>query len=151
MKRKRIIALSAVAGLGGLVGGCSYTGSVGNHNSDSEFVDSNGLDDAGIVWMSYRPVQCLGNPWEINWLAKGNDYGDYPRDLLDGGFNSEEGKIIRNYFSDEGVEVRDIYTHSFSEVTCASCDCPIGYDLFVSVDENEADIMEDAGFSFLRR
>lgn len=118
----------------GIIAGCGST----SHEEDR-------------VWMSYRPVQCLGNAWEQAWLAEGNAYENFPRDLLAEGFTSDEGRIIKNYFAEEGVVVRDISTMPLSGTPCASCDCPIGYTLLLNVDDSDAGTLEDFGFSVSTR
>ena len=36
-------------------------------------------DEEGQVWVSIDPIQCLGNPWEQDWLLT-HEYDEYPKD-----------------------------------------------------------------------
>ena len=40
--------------------------------------------DNSRAWVSIDPIQCLGNPWEQDWLKEeGHTYKDYPKGDLD--------------------------------------------------------------------
>jgi hypothetical protein len=93
------------------------------------------------VWVATEPVQCLGNAWEQDWLARhGNDYGAYPRDL-----DSQKTIMVR-YYAKFGVSVKEIESIVKFPVTCLACACPRGDTLYLLVPEDDANTMIFLGY-----
>ena len=43
------------------------------------------------TWVAIEPIQCLGNPWEQDWLDNNNgEYDAYPKDPTTPGLEPEE-------------------------------------------------------------
>ena len=61
---------------------------------------NNGIElpnQPGKSWVEIDPIQCLGNPWEVDWLqSHGDDYSAYPRDTQTPELEQEEIEIIKN-------------------------------------------------------
>lgn len=99
---------------------------------------------SGRIWVADDPVQCLGNPWEVDWLKSNDDrYGDYPRND-----DSQTKAIIKDYYSKQGIAVFDVQFADFppGTVVCEACYCPAGYTLYIQVDESSADKMKSLGY-----
>ena len=109
------------------------------------------LNDPGQsenVWMSIAPIQCLGNPWEIDWLeSHDNDYDAYPRDLSKPGLEREEEQIIRDYYLRQGVIIKGFATTEWDGAVCLACSCPQGYTLYVLIPEQQQEKMLELGFA----
>jgi hypothetical protein len=105
-------------------------------------------DNAGIllvpreeVWVATEPVQCLGNPWEQDWLARhGNNYGAYPRDI------DSQKTVLVEYYARFGVRVKNTISIVTHPVTCAACTCPRGDTLYLLVPEDDANTMILLGY-----
>lgn len=90
-------------------------------------------------WVAMEPVQCLGNPWERDWIERhGNDPQRYPRD------RDSVNRIIADYYGRLGVEVRAVVSLPRYDVVCLACSCPRGDTLYLLVDD--ARPMLDLGF-----
>jgi len=95
------------------------------------------------TWVAIDPIQCLGNPWERDWLERhDNDYDSYPRDW------ERRKRIILNYYRKLGVGIQDITAHRTMEVVCEACCCPEGYTLYLYVDDKDVRTMLALGFRF---
>ncbi len=100
------------------------------------------------IWMQTEPVQCLGNPWEQDWLAtKGRKYEDYPKGdprVLE----EAEKEIIRSFFEKEGIRIYKVEGVSFpdSVMLCDACDCPQGYTLNVLIAPADSARLRNFGF-----
>lgn len=93
------------------------------------------------VWVATEPIQCLGNPWQQDWLAShDDDRSAYPRDF------ESRAEIIRGFFARQGVEVRGVGRKSHQEVICRACSCSAGYMLFVLVHRADVSVMTGFGF-----
>lgn len=93
------------------------------------------------TWVATEPIQCLGNPWEQDWLRDhGNDYGAYPRDA------DSQKAIIVEYYALFGVDVARVLSVPKFEVVCLACSCPRGDTLFLLVDRDDEDVMLALGF-----
>lgn len=107
-------------------------------------------EEAPSVWMETDPIQCLGNPWEEDWLSKeGREYGDYPKGnprIVE----KQEMEIIIDFFKRKGVSVYEVNSKSYPEemAVCDACTCPAGYTLYLRVPESQAEKLE--GFKFTR-
>ena len=93
------------------------------------------------TWVAIDPIQCLGNPWERDWLEKHDyDYGSYPRDW------KLQKQIIWNYYRRLGIGVHDITAHWTMDVVCEACCCPVGYTLYIYVHDKDVQEMIALGF-----
>ena len=102
---------------------------------------------ADRVWMATEPIQCLGNPWERDWLQSHNwDYSGYPRDPSTPGLEPEEYEIVRDYYSRQEIEVFQGQTTQMSGVVCAACSCPAGYTLYLLVGVEDVTMMIGYGY-----
>jgi hypothetical protein len=103
--------------------------------------DSTGLQEDPSVWMAVEPIQCLGNSWERDWLAKHDgDYASYPSDLA-----SQFG-VIKAYYEDLGVDVRGMASRQKGSIVCCACSCGRGDTLYILVGIQDVEIMENEGF-----
>lgn len=101
----------------------------------------------GHVWVATEPIQCLGNPWERDWLeSHGGDYSLYPKDPATPGLEPEEFEIIQDYYAGQGVEVIEAQTASKYPAVCAGCACPEGYTLYLLVRAEDLQQMIDFGY-----
>ena len=101
----------------------------------------------GKVWMSIAPIQCLGNPWEQDWLANHDDnYDAYPRDLSKPGLEEEEKEIIQSYYQQRGVTIEAFATTEWDGAVCLACSCPQGYTMYTLVAERHEQTMLDFGY-----
>jgi hypothetical protein len=58
---------------------------------------------SGQTWVATEPVQCLGNPWEQDWLERyGNNYAAYPGDA-----GAQDG-IVKGYYGRLGITVSEV-------------------------------------------
>ncbi len=106
-----------------------------------------GLPDLGRAWVATEPIQCLGNPWERDWLASHDgDYGSYPKDPTKPGLEPAEVEIIRDYYRRQGVVVFEAATKGRYEVVCAACSCPEGYTLYLEVRRQDVERMTSFGY-----
>lgn len=72
------------------------------------------------VWVTIDPIQCLGNPWEQDWLQT-HEYDQYPRD--------ERGRlrIFREYYEQQDVSFHTItLSGTGAGGTCDGCGCSDG-------------------------
>jgi len=80
------------------------------------------------VWVVVRPVTCLGNQWERDWMAHHKNRGDkYPR--------NKEVSLMKNYFMRIGSPLLDIRVKPYmkGERLCQTCGCERGYTLYLLV------------------
>ena len=92
-------------------------------------------------WLAFTMVQCLGNPWERDWLNQdGNEYSDYPRDV------EEQIQIARDYYQRQGVELLDVQMCVSDACPCRACSCCSGYTLWLRVSDEFIDTLIDLGF-----
>ena len=93
------------------------------------------------LWTALTMRQCLGNPWERNWLSQdGNEYSDYPRDI------EEQIQIARDYYQRQGIELHEIKMCFTGKCACAACSCCSGYTLWLHVSDEFKDTLIDLGF-----
>lgn len=99
-------------------------------------------------WVATDPVQCLGNPWEQDWIqSHGGNYGAYPRDPSTPGLEPAEVVIIKDYYRRLGVVVQDVDSAWKHQVVCAACSCPEGYTLYLRVRPEDVEKMLALGYS----
>ena len=97
------------------------------------------------IWVSYEPVQCGTNPWEVWWNEGGSD--QYGCKLGQQCKELDEGQIITKYFENEkGIELFDIRISTKYEIVCEACSCPRGDEVQVLV--NAFDLQEMFGLGW---
>jgi hypothetical protein len=121
--------------------GCSQTDSVVPILSP---LDENPPHD---TWVATDPIQCLGNPWEQDWLESHNwDHASYPGDPLTPGLDPMEMEIITDYYERQGVKILAGETVQQEDDVCLSCACPLGYTLYLLVPGEHVVTMLNLGF-----
>jgi hypothetical protein len=99
------------------------------------------------VWVATEPIQCLGNPWERDWLESHDwDYSGYPKDPSTPGLEPEEIEIIQDYYARHGVEVSEAETAPKFHVVCLACCCPEGHTLYLLVRDEDVEQMIEFGY-----
>jgi len=106
------------------------------------------LPDPGITqapveraWVAIEPIQCLGNPWERDWLASHQgDYASYPRN------KPAEFQIIKDYYRRQGVVVYQAATRDRYQAVCLACSCPEGFTLYLEVRRPDVRTMIGLGY-----
>ena len=132
MRYTSLIPLSVLI----LASGCLIAGV----DDADEFIEPNQL------WMSIAPIQCMGNPWEVDWLAShDNDYESYPGDSSTP--ELEEADVIGDYYMRQGVQIERFDTEQWDGAVCLACSCPAGYTLLALVDDTDRQPMLELGFS----
>ena len=100
-----------------------------------------------LVWVVIEPIQCLGNPWERDWLESHNgDRASYPKDPTMPGIEPEEFAIIQEYYGRNGVTVYTAKTAQKYNTVCTSCSCPEGHTLYLLVEAEDVQKMIDFGY-----
>jgi hypothetical protein len=98
------------------------------------------------TWVAIEPIQCLGNPWEQDWLDNGGDYQDYPKDPTTPALEQAELEIIKDYYQRQGVEVSDGLNEPKYDNVCLACSCPEGQTLYLQVREEDIPTMLSLGY-----
>ena len=96
------------------------------------------------TWVEIDPIQCLGNPWEQDWLkSHNNDYASYPRNVHTEGLDDGETVVIKDYYRNQSITVFDVRSGSWGGETfqCEGCGCSAGYTLYLLVSELNVDEM----------
>ena len=94
------------------------------------------------VWIVIRPVQCLGNRWEKEWLATHNNQGTkYPRD--------KEFELLKKFFERKQVDVLELRVKPYmrGETLCQACDCPRGDTVYLLIHANDVPKMVRLGYT----
>jgi len=105
------------------------------------------LDPSNDTWVATDPIQCLGNPWEQDWLESHNqDHASYPGDPLTPELDPKEMEIITDYYERQGVRILAGETVQQDDNVCLSCACPLGYTLYLLVPGEDVVTMLDLGF-----
>lgn len=91
------------------------------------------------IWVAIDPIQCMGNPWEQEWLEEhpGEPYPLELEDML---------PIIIDYYERLGIVIADssiLWTHNS---VCLACSCPAGYTVYFLVPRRYVQRMLDLGF-----
>ena len=102
------------------------------------------------IWMETDPIQCLGNPWEKDWLeSHTNDHLSYRSYYQDLG----EFKIITNYYNNKHqISIYDIQYVSFEKKlgrsinTCEACSCARGDTLYILINDFDKEKMLKLGY-----
>lgn len=99
----------------------------------------------GQTWVEIDPIQCLGNPWEVDWLESHNmNYSSY--------FYENKTWVIEKYYKKQGITILGIqsvtFTGKFGEpmTTCLACHCLAGYRLYLSVYNFDVSKMLELGY-----
>jgi len=99
------------------------------------------------LWVAMEPIQCLGNPWERDWLESHNwDYSGYPKDPTTPGLEPEEFAIIQDFYDRLGVTVFEAETAPKNEAVCLACSCPEGHTLYLFVAAEDVQKMMEFGY-----
>jgi len=105
------------------------------------------LPEPDRVWVAVEPIQCLGNPWERDWLeTHAWDYSGYPKDPTTPGLEPQEFEIIRDFYDRHGVSVFEAETAQKYDVVCAACSCPEGHTLYLLVRVGDVQQMIEFGY-----
>lgn len=88
---------------------------------------------AELETIEINTVQCMGNPWEQDWL-KTHDAEQYPPK------QSEEAKqIIKAYYEKLGFTVYSVDFKKIADVVCLACSCTEGYVVVLTVARADAE------------
>lgn len=91
------------------------------------------------VWVLVKPLQCLGNPWEQDWIAHHKKSEVYPQ--------RDEQQIMKNFFARNQVQILDIRVRPYAGgPLCQTCDCPRGDTLYFLVSSDQAPLLKPFGF-----
>jgi hypothetical protein len=109
--------------------------------------DSSDASEAGTATSApgatliYREVQCLGNPWEGDWVAS-NPGRQLPDD------EPARRAIFESYWRRQGIDVTNISRRRSpgGEVVCLGCNCPTGFEWAVQVPPNQVSAALARGF-----
>ncbi|MAH43270.1 hypothetical protein CL614_06180 [archaeon] len=104
--------------------------------------------DDGKTWVEVDPIQCLGNPWEIDWLeSHNNNYSAYPIDVGTlPNLETTEGEIIKNYYQNQGINIFNVISKSTYDTVCKACSCAKGYTLYLLISELDINKMLEFGY-----
>ncbi len=97
---------------------------------------------ADRVWVIIRPKQCLGNPWEKEWLAKHqNDGVKYPL--------KREDTVIKSFFVKKHIPILDVRLLRYvkGDPICQACDCPRGDTLYILINPEDVPKMVALGYA----
>jgi hypothetical protein len=105
--------------------------------ADNALIDK---DTAGAKdWVIIKPLQCLGNPWEQDWIARHKKTEVYPA--------LQEKQIIKDFFARNQIQILDIRVRPYENgPLCQTCDCPRGDTLFLLVNAQDAPLLQPFGF-----
>ena len=92
------------------------------------------------VWVTIDPIQCLGNPWEQDWLRT-HKYHQYPRD------ERTRLRIFREYYEPQGITLYEVKASVWAEAVWAACSCPTGQRLHCRIDEDDLELMLALGIT----
>lgn len=92
------------------------------------------------IWIEGYPIQCLGNPWEQEWLEQNdNNYAAYPQSKQD------RLAIMKNYYVRQDKTIYEAKILTFEELfgenvgVCEACSCSAGYVLYLLVPQKDVD------------
>lgn len=102
---------------------------------------------AGDIWMEMQPVQCLQNPWEVEWTTT-HPGVTYPRGELNI-IEPAEKEIITAYYATQGIPIMEVSSLPPQEgaAVCLACTCAQGYTLKLRIPSTQSDAMTTRGFS----
>lgn len=98
------------------------------------------------VWVEISPIQCGGNPWEVDWKQA------YPNETYPSAQDEKNAIIVAYYTNTASVAVKEVKQYSFAErglgeFVCAACNCPAGYILSLRVDDDVVEKILELGFT----
>jgi len=93
-------------------------------------------------WVSIDAIQCMGNPWEQDWLEKHDDNNDLWHDLSE----TEKMDVFKTYYKEQGVTIYDLKRTWPYETTCAACACKRGDRFYCYIEDADVDRMLEWGF-----
>ena len=96
-------------------------------------------DEVEQIWVSIDPIQCLGNPWEQDWLLT-HEYDEYPMD------QDDRLRIFREFFEEQGVKIHKTEVTFPYSVICDGCACARGDRIHCLIDEASLPAMLEWGF-----
>jgi hypothetical protein len=101
------------------------------------------LDDEEVyTWVSIDTIQCMGNPWEQDWIEKHDDNYDLWHDLSE----AEKMDVFKNYYEKQGVTIYDLKRTWPYETTCHACACKRGDRFYCYIEDADVDAMLNRGF-----
>lgn len=100
------------------------------------------LPEDEAIWVTILPIQCLGNPWEVDWLEKHDD----DTAAWSAMSNAEQIEVFVDYYGDLGIPIREVDQTFSDNDHCDGCACPRGDRLFCLIDEKDLDTMLGLGF-----
>ncbi len=92
------------------------------------------------AWVSYVPVQCGGNPWEMWYASGGINYLAEPT----------EGQLVQDYYTtQQGIEILEVIIIPPVPGTdvCAACSCPRGDSIDVRIYSKDSAKMLELGWT----
>ncbi|BFN36939.1 hypothetical protein FMIA91_08180 [Fidelibacter multiformis] len=99
-------------------------------------------DEEEYTWVSIDAIQCMGNPWEQDWLEKHDDNYDLWHDLSE----TEKMDVFKTYYKEQGVTIYDMERTWPYETTCAACACKRGDRFYCYIEDSDVDRMLEWGF-----
>ena len=106
------------------------------------------FSEDGRTWVGIKPIQCLSNAWERDWVKSYGDSSLYPRkdvDAIDG--------IIEGYYQRQGIALFEIKRDSIRDengkpqtTVCLACSCSAGYVLYLLIADFDVETMTGLGF-----
>jgi hypothetical protein len=91
------------------------------------------------TWVAIDPIQCMGNPWEREWLEE-HEWELYPRELED------KLPIIVDYYQRQGFRIFDSRILVTYGAVCLACSCPAGYTVYLQVFHRDVPELLELGF-----
>lgn len=112
-------------------------------NENSKELFSFEAEDARV---EISPIQCGGNPWEVDWQNA------HPNETYPTAQDEKNGIIMAYYTNAASVAVKEVKQYSFAErglgeFVCAACSCPAGYILSLRVPADDLEKMLELGFA----
>jgi hypothetical protein len=85
------------------------------------------------LWVETSPIQCLGNPWEQDWLNDNPaDITVYPRD------REKQLPLIKAYYEQQDLPVIQVTLITYEDmIVCAACSCSDGSTLYLEIPEED--------------
>ncbi len=100
-------------------------------------------EDADNYYVTIDPIQCLGNPWEVDWLEK-NDYDTLGWAALSDG---KQIDVFIQYYDNLGISIKEVEVSDIGGESCAACTCPRGDRYQCLVEEHDYEDAIKLGFS----
>jgi hypothetical protein len=103
------------------------------------------------VWVEINPIQCMGNPWEVDWLkSEQNEYTKYPLYVKAENREKLTVDVITAYYKKQSITILNGKISHWNEAVCEGCDCPVGYTLYLKVNSNDQERMLKLGYKASR-